>query len=250
MNKLSAESIIKELDCLLNKRDYDGAVNHLKSKQIEAEKSGDRETLVAIYNEQIGIYRKTQQESNCIDAINCAVSVCKELSLENTVTMGTTYLNAATGLKSFGKDKEALDYYQKAQALYERLLPIGDSRMSGLYNNMAITLTSLGNYDLAESMFNKAIEIKKNVKNGEADIAITYCNLADFATAKYGIEGAVNYVADYLEKAFECLNTPTLPRNGYYAFVSEKCAPVFAEYGYFIYDKILTERAKEIYDRS
>ena len=39
-------------------------------------------------------------------------------------------------------------------------------------------------------------------------------------------------------------------RDGYYAFVCEKCASVFGYYGRFFYEKELTERARRIYERT
>ena len=46
------------------------------------------------------------------------------------------------------------------------------------------------------------------------------------------------------------INTESLPRDGYYAFVCEKCAPVFGYYGYFLTEQELNRRAREIYDRA
>ncbi|MBO4364673.1 MAG: tetratricopeptide repeat protein [Eggerthellaceae bacterium] len=54
----------------------------------------------------------------------------------------------------------------------------------------------------------------------------------------------------FLDTALELLDTPSVPRDGYYAFVCEKCAPVFAYYGYFLADADLKERAKAIYERA
>ena len=62
-----------------------------------------------------------------------------------------------------------------------------------------------------------------------------------------------DFVADpqkYIEKAYELLNKDYLPRNGYYAFVCEKCAPIFGYYGRFFYNKELSDRAREIYERN
>ena len=51
-------------------------------------------------------------------------------------------------------------------------------------------------------------------------------------------------------KAEKLLYTESLPRDGYYAFVCEKCAPVFAYYGYFLTEQELHRRAGEIYERA
>ena len=71
---------------------------------------------------------------------------------------------------------------------------------------------------------------------------------ADAAEAALGAEGAEETAEEYLDRAEELLNTESLPRNGYYAFVCEKCAPVFGHYGYFATEAELTRRAKEIHD--
>ena len=62
-------------------------------------------------------------------------------------------------------------------------------------------------------------------------------------------EAAEEKTEDYLDRAEELLDTESLPRNGYYAFVCEKCAPVFGHYGYFATEAELKRRAKEIHDR-
>ena len=49
-------------------------------------------------------------------------------------------------------------------------------------------------------------------------------------------------------RAEKLFYTEDLPRNGYYAFVCEKCAPVFGYYGYFLTERELKRRAREIYD--
>ena len=41
-----------------------------------------------------------------------------------------------------------------------------------------------------------------------------------------------------------------MPKDGYYAFVCEKCADTFAYYGYFGYSEELMQRAKKIYERA
>ncbi len=54
----------------------------------------------------------------------------------------------------------------------------------------------------------------------------------------------------YLDTALELLDSPSVPRDGYYAFVCEKCAPAFGYHGYFLAEADLRERAKAIYERA
>ena len=114
---------------------------------------------------------------------------------------------------------------------------------------MALALTVCGRYDEAESMFRRAIAVMEKQENGELEQAITWLNMADAAETALGAEAAEEKTEAYLERAEELLNTESLPRNGYYAFVCEKCAPVLGHYGYFATEAELTRRAKEIHDR-
>jgi tetratricopeptide (TPR) repeat protein len=139
-----------------------------------------------------------------------------------------------------------LEFFEKARDNYERNLPEDDERLGGLYNNMALALTSCGRYDEALDMFAAALRVMEKQEHGEPEQAITLLNMADALEAELGPEGAAEAAEGYLDRAAELLDTPDLPRNGYYAFVCEKCAPVFGHYGYFAAEEELRKRAKEI----
>ena len=81
-------------------------------------------------------------------------------------------------------------------------------------------------------------------------MAVTYCNLADLAAMEHGVERAEEQIREYLTTAERLLNTESLTKNGYYAFICEKCAPTFGYYGFFLTEKELNRRAEEIYARS
>ena len=67
---------------------------------------------------------------------------------------------------------------------------------------------------------------------------------------EHGVEQAEEQIREYLTTAERLLNTESLPQNGYYAFICEKCAPTFGYYGFFLTEKELSRRAEEIYARS
>ncbi|MBQ7595141.1 MAG: tetratricopeptide repeat protein, partial [Clostridia bacterium] len=148
-----------------------------------------------------------------------------------------------------GKPQESLPIFKKAQNIYEKELDPGDSRLGGLYNNMALTLVDLQKYDEAYIYYNKAVEVNAQNQHGELETAITYLNIANALEAQKGLELAEKEISDLIEKAYSLLDSKDLPRNGYYAFVCEKCAPTFGYYGYFLYENELKERAKRIYER-
>ena len=242
--------IIEKLDSYLDRNDYGAAERHLCYWCSEAETCHDLRGKLTVLNEQIGLYRKTGKKKKCLEVITAALELSDSLGIENSATYGTTLVNAATGYKAFGKAKEALPLYRMAKTVYEAVLDQNDGRLAGLYNNMALTLTELKEFREAEELYHKAMAILDKQKNGELEIAITCLNLADLIAAESGLEAGENEIEKLLKKAEELLDTESLPRDGYYAFVCEKCAPVFGYYGYFLTEQELVRRAREIYDRA
>lgn len=240
--------IMDKLDSYLDKNDCDGAERHLKYWIEDAEAGHDMRGKLTLLNEQIGLYRKTGKESECLRAVSDALSLAACMGMEGSVTYGTTLINAATGYKAFGKAEEALPLYHKARSVYESTLDPDDVRLGGLYNNMALALTDLKEFREAEELFHKAISVMEKQENGALEAAITYLNLADLVAAESGLEAGE--IEKHLLKAEELLKTKGLPRDGYYAFVCEKCAPVFGYYGFFLTEQELTRRAREIYERA
>lgn len=242
--------IIDKLDSYLNQNDYDAAERHLRYWLSEAEACHDMHGKLTILNEQIGLYRKTGREPECLGAVSDALSLAKSMDIEESVTFGTTLINAATGYKAFGKAEDALPLYRKARTLYESTLDSNDGRLGGLYNNMALALVDLKEFGEAKDLYNKAMTVMEKQENGALETAITCLNLADLVAAESGIEAREEEIEKHLQKAEELLDTESLPRDRYYAFVCEKCAPVFGYYGYFITEQKLNQRAREIHDRT
>ena len=67
------------------------------------------------------------------------------------------------------------------------------------------------------------------------------------AAEELGLLESEDVVSAYLDKAEALLETPSLPHNGNYAFVCEKCAPTCGYFGRFAYAQELRERSEEIY---
>lgn len=241
--------VMEKLDSHLERKDYDAAERHLNYWLSEADVARDDGGKIAILNEQIGLYRKLGKEKEGLTAITKALGLTDMTGADNTVTCATTMINIATGYKAFGRAEEAVPIYRRAKEIYEAKLT-DDARLGGLYNNMALALVEIGEYREAEELYRKALAVMKKQPCGELESAITLLNLADLKEAELGNEASEKQVAEYLQEAEELLDTDTLPRNGYYAFVCEKCAPVFGYYGWFLTDQKLSSRAREIYERT
>lgn len=246
---IDTDRVISRLDEYLSRNDYKSAENHLDYWYAEAQTYNDKRAMITIGNEKIGLFRKTSQKEKALDACSSVIDLLSETGNTDSVTAGTTYINAATAYKSFGMAEEALPLYEKAKDIYEKQLTPSDARMGGLYNNMALTVTELKDYTRAKELYEKALEIMLGIKGGEGEAAITYCNLADWVYAQSGFE-QTEIINCYLDKAEELLYSADIKLDGNYAFICEKCAPVFGFYGYFITEKELLKRMRSIYERA
>ena len=244
---ISIERIISKLDEHLGRNDYASAERHLLYWLDEAETAGDFRTELLMRNELMGLYRKTARREEALACVEKSCQRIDELSISHQVGAATTYLNAATVYKAFGMPEKSIPLFERARGTYESDLDKNDSRLGGLYNNMALALVDLGSFGEAKELYEKAIGIMQSTQGGDLEVAITYLNMASAAEAELGALEADGLICDYLERAREILEAHT-PRDGYYAFVCEKCASVFGYYGYFAYKSELEARSGGIYE--
>ena len=245
--RIPVDRVIEKLDTLLNRNDMDGAGRLLRSWRDEAVALKDKNGELAVLSEMMGYYRKTKEKERGLESVKRGLELVEELELRGGVSAATIILNAATTLKAFGQAKDALPYYEEVLGIYREKLDPSDPKIAGLYNNYALTLVDLKNYEKAEKLYYSAIEILKNVKEGENDIAVTYVNLAHLYDDRDGDEEKID---DCMNKAYEFLNSDKLTKNGYHAYVCSKCAPSFAYFGYFLIDEELKKRSEELYARA
>ncbi len=246
MARISIDRVLDKLDEYLGLNDYLGAERHLKYWLSEAEIEKDERSEFTILNEMIGLFRKCGEEEKAFWASDKLLLVVDKMDIKNEVSGATAFLNIATAYKCFGKIDEALLLYEKAKIIYEKELDEKDSRLGGLYNNMALALVDVEKYIDAENLYNKALIIMGYSKNGELEQAITYLNIAELMEKRDGLQEADEKIDECLKKAEKLLKTETIPRNGYYAFVAEKCASSFDYYGYFAFANELNDIANKI----
>lgn len=250
VTRIDAGRMLKKLDEYFSYNDYESAERHLKFWLTEAQFGHDKEGELLIRNEQMGLFRKIGKKEEAYASLERAVSLLDEIGLEGTEIYGTTFLNAATVLKTFSESEKALEYYKKAEKAYEKRLEKDDAKFAGLYNNMGLALADLKRFDEAMDCYNRAKDIMSKIPGGKLDEAITYLNMADLYRERDGFDGGAESIAECVDRAQELIDDESLERNGYYAFVCEKCAPSFLYYGYFAFAEELKERAKSIYERA
>ena len=241
--------IIEKMNYYMGKNDYAGAERHLLYWLNEAKLGNALQGELMIRNELVGHFRKTGNRAGAFENAQAALKLVDKLGFKNDKSAGVTYINVATAYNAFGENEKSIEVFSMAQSAFENMKNPDIELLGGLYNNMALTLVALNRFEEAFLYYDKALQSMQKVKNGELECAITYLNMADAYNISLGQEEAESKVFELLDKAYELLNTPDVPKNGYYAFVCEKCAPSFSFYGYFAAANELNQRAKEIYER-
>lgn len=243
------QRIREKVDDYMSRRDYDGVERHLKYWLEEARMLGDLRGQLMIRNELVGHYRKVGNREGAFESADEAIKLLGELEYGGSISAGTTYVNIATAYNAFQENEKSLELFEKARAVYEAIDGTPPELLGGLYNNMALTCAALGKFDEAEALYDKAMERMAYAPNGVLEQAITCLNRANVIEMRDGMEAGESRINELVEEAQRLLDTPSVPRDGYYAFVCEKCAPSFEYYGYFLVAEDLKERSKKIYER-
>ena len=241
------QRIVEKLNEYMSRRHYAGAERHLLYWREEAKLLGDARGLLMILGEMVGHYRKTGEKEKAFACGEEALQLLKRMDFEESLSAATTYINIATMWNSFGENGKALALFARAKEIYEASPNTQPGLLGGLYNNMAQVCVSEGRFAEALPLYEQALAVMEKVPGGELEQAITYLNMADAVEAEQGMEEGEGRIFRLLDLAEECLGKTEAPRNGYYAFVCEKCAPAFEYYGYFQEAERLRTEAERIY---
>ncbi len=241
--------IREQLDEYMSRRDYAGAERHLLYWLEEAQLGHDLRGELMIRGELVGHFRKTGNREQAFANAEAVLRLIEEMDFGDTVSAGTEYVNVATAYSAFGENARALELFEKAKEADEGRGGASPELLGGLYNNMALACVALERWNEAFALYDRAMEQMDRVENGALEQAITCLNMANAVEAHEGMEQGESRIFALLDWAQELLDTPSVPRDGYYAFVCEKCAPTFEYYGHFLAAQDLKERAERIYGR-
>lgn len=243
------QRVAQKLDDYMSRRDYAGAERHLLYWLEEARLGRDLRGELFLCNELVGHYRKTANRDAALRFIERALALLDALGFTDGVSAGTTLVNAATALSAFDEHERALELFERARVIYEAD-SVRPQLLGGLYNNMATVCAALGRYGEAFALYERAMEQMALVRGGALEQAVTCLNMADAVAAEQGAEAGEARIAELLDRAEALLRDESIPHDGYYAFVCEKCAPGFAHYGWFAAARDCRDAAKEIYERA
>ncbi len=246
IGRIPLSRVIEKLDECYNKNDMQEAGRLLFYWQEEAKTLKDLQGELSIVNELLGYLRKTNDLERGFIAIDRAFFLIESLQQTESVSSATIYLNIATTLKAFGKAEKALPLFDKAFSIYSKDLEKNKALLSGFYNNKALTLVDLKDYDGAIECYNLALTNLKFTDREHVDGAITLVNMAHL----YDMLSNKQKTVDCLFSAFDLLNNEQNEHNGYYAYVLEKCAPSFRQFGYHKIADDFEKLSGEIYERT
>ena len=243
------QRIMDKVNECMSRRDYGGVERVLDYWLAEARAGCDLRGQLMIQNERVGHFRKTGEKEKAHASAREALALIDQLAYGNSISAATTWVNVATAYHAFGENEEALALFEKARQVYEGHAATAPGLIGGLYNNMGLVCAALGRYGEALDLYEKAMEKMALAPNGAIEQAITCLNMANAVEGQRGMEQGEGTIFQLLDRASALLNRPELPRDGYYAYVCEHCAPTFAYYGYFADAESLKKTAEELYDR-
>ena len=244
------QRVMEKVDALMAKRDYPGVERTLLFWLAEAQAGHDRRGELMVRSELVGHYRKTGEAAKAHACADEALRLLRETGYEGSLTDATTRVNIGTALNAFGENEEAFAMFEEARRIMETSPACSPSLLGGLYNNMGLVLTALKRPGEALALYEKAMAQMAKAPNGEIEQAVTCLNMANAVELRDGAEEGEPEINALLDKAEDLLRTPSLPHDGYYAYVCEKCAPTFEYYGSFRTAQDLREKAESIYERA
>ncbi len=175
---MNIDDFFRQLDEYFRKNELDKAEPFLVGSLEQAKETEDYAAYIAVGNEMIGFYRSVSMFRKAFDIAEDVLLLMEELQLETSEHFATTLLNTATAYRAAGEMQQAYKYYQQALQIYKGLLPKGDYRFAGLYNNMSILLEQMGENEEAVKLLKEALAIVEKLEDSRAEQATTLTNLA------------------------------------------------------------------------
>lgn len=175
---MDINAFFAKLDTFFAGNEIDKVDPFLCASLEQAKEEKDYGAYISICNEMIGFYRSVSEFKKAYDAAEDVLLLMEELQLDQSEHFATTLLNTATAYRAAGNYKQAYVYYEQALRIYEGLIPPGDYRYAGLFNNMSILLEKMERNEDAIMYAQKALAIIEKLEGGEMETATTLTNLA------------------------------------------------------------------------
>ena len=196
---MDINQVLQGLDCLFEEGKIEQVEGYL-TKQLElAIKEDDFGVILSILNELLGFARETSQYDKCEVYGNQALKLVEGSTYKDGIYHATTLLNVANAMRAAGRLKESMEHYKRAETIYDLKLPEGDVAFASLYNNEALLYEEMGEYENAENVLRKALEVLSSCENTEYQQAVSNANLANTMVMLKRMEEARGYAKKALQ---------------------------------------------------
>ena len=222
------ERIIAKLEYHFGQEDLASARSLLEYWAGEARSTRDERGLIEILNEQLGLYRRLNDEGASSRTIEELVPLLRAGGWLETLSGATMLLNVATNYCHFGHPEQAGPLYPEVEATFDKMLPAYEYRRAGLANNRAASLCAQGRYEEAAELYGKALEQLRHLEGYLPEVAVSLVNRA---TARYQAYPLDERVDEDMQQAYRVL-TSGLAEDSNYIFVLGKLIPIYAHLGY------------------
>ncbi len=175
---MDVEHFFQGLDAVFASGGTDDIEAYLNKSLSAADTEGDQHAAVAILNEIAGFYRNISRYAEAITAVERAVLLMQQLGYENTISYGTTLLNAATAYRASGDSVKALEFFLVALTAFGKELPEHDYRFAGLFNNISAVYKDMGKAEDALDALHRAEAVMEKNPGMKSDMATVQTNLA------------------------------------------------------------------------
>ena len=134
------------------------------------------------------------------DLENAGYDLDDLLELDDASKYGAAFNNLAVVCNVQGNYEKALEYYDNALEVRERILGSDHPSTATTYNNMAGVYKAQGEYEKALEYYGKVLEVRERVLGrGHPDTATTYNNMAGVYEDQGDYEKALEYYGKALE---------------------------------------------------
>lgn len=237
------QQFFEGLDNLFAVNRVSEAGEYLDSWLAESDARNDWQLKLSVLNERMGYGRSVEDERRGLESVFAVEELIEQYGLDKNPSIPTIWINMGTTLCHFGRVKEGMQYYEKAETVILRT-DKDPYLLASLYNNKSAGLEAEKNYEGAEQAYNKALELLNNLgKDALYYKIVTYVNLANNMHLQEKQEKAEEYIA----KMREILDGREIIRDASYASACLKCATYYENYGYQKEAEEITERARNIY---
>lgn len=174
---MDVREILRQYDEMMGRNSVKDLQDFLTGHLQEALSTGDKSAQISLYNELVGITRRSGDIKTAVDACGNVIRLMGELGQDKTGEFAIALINIATTYRAYGIFDEAKKCYDRASSLMDEL-GIDDPMMMSLYNNnVALLYIDRRDYNQAKEYLERALILVENEPTLVREKETTLANL-------------------------------------------------------------------------